>query len=172
MQPSAQSPGSPVADWRAPAASGPVAARVLLPGSKSVTNRALVLAALASGPGTITNPLQARDTELMAGALRALGTTIDSLNAAGVLVWRVTPGRAGGAATVDVGNAGTVLRFVPPAAALAPGDVEFRGDERASRRPVGPLLAALRDLGAVVDDEGRGVSRSSCAATAGSAAAP
>jgi 3-phosphoshikimate 1-carboxyvinyltransferase len=159
MQPSAQSPGSPVADWRAPAASGPVAARVLLPGSKSVTNRALVLAALASGPGTITNPLQARDTELMAGALRALGTTIDnidSLNAARVRVWRVTPGRAGGAATVDVGNAGTVLRFVPPAAALAPGDVEFRGDERASRRPVGPLLAALRDLGAVVDDEGRG----------------
>jgi 3-phosphoshikimate 1-carboxyvinyltransferase len=157
MQPAAPPPGEPAPLWRAPAATGPVRARVRPPGSKSVTNRALVLAALAPGPSTIENPLQARDTRLMAGALRALGAVIDEAGPGGdPVTWRVTPGPAGGRAVVDVGNAGTVLRFVPPAAALAAGDVEFRGDARASQRPVGPLLAALRGLGAVIDDGGRG----------------
>jgi 3-phosphoshikimate 1-carboxyvinyltransferase len=168
----------PDRDWRAPAAGGPVRARVQPPGSKSVTNRALVLAALADGPAVITNPLQARDTLLMAAALRALGAAIDE-NAApgpddatgqhrtpqdvagpdgtgGPPAWRVTPGRTSGTASVDVGNAGTVLRFVPPVAALARGDVGFHGDQRASQRPVGPLLAALRGLGATINDGGRG----------------
>ncbi len=136
-------------------------ARVRPPGSKSVTNRALILAALADGPTMITNPLRARDTLLMASALRGLGAVIDE-DAAGAggsdgpEVWRVTPGGLGRPAVVDVGNAGTVLRFVPPVAALARADVEFQGDARASQRPVGPLLAALRELGAVIHDEGRG----------------
>jgi 3-phosphoshikimate 1-carboxyvinyltransferase len=156
MQPAAP-PGEPAADWRAPAAPGPVRARVRPPGSKSVTNRALVLAALGRAPATITNPLQARDTLLMAQALRALGSVIDEVSPDGEAVtWRLTPGWLSGRAVVDVGNAGTVLRFVPPAAALARADVEFRGDARASRRPVGPLLAALRELGAAIDDGGRG----------------
>ena len=94
-------------DWRAPAASGPVRAQVRPPGSKSVTNRALILAALADGPTMITNPLRARDTLLMAAALRGLGAVIDEDGAPAA--WRVTPGSVSGAAIVDVGNAGTVL---------------------------------------------------------------
>jgi 3-phosphoshikimate 1-carboxyvinyltransferase len=147
-------------DWLAPAAAGPVHTRLRPPGSKSVTNRALVLAALAAGPAIITNPLRARDTLLMAAALRSLGSVIaDTSPPAGPgesAAWQVTPGCLSGRAVVDVGNAGTVLRFVPPAAALAHADVEFRGDDRAAARPLRPLLAALRDLGAVIDDEGRG----------------
>jgi 3-phosphoshikimate 1-carboxyvinyltransferase len=153
MNAAADSRPRPDQDWQAPEATGPVRARVRPPGSKSVTNRALVLAALADGPAVITNPLRARDTLLMAGALRALGSVIEEAD--GGAAWQVTPGRLAGRATVDVGNAGTVLRFVPPVAALARGDVEFQGDPRASERPVGPLLAALRDLGAVIDG-GRG----------------
>jgi 3-phosphoshikimate 1-carboxyvinyltransferase len=151
----------PGSDWLAPPARGPVHAEVRPPGSKSVTNRALILAALAGGPTVITNPLRARDTLLMAAALRGLGAAIDE-DAAGQrsgsepAAWRVTPGSVRGAADVDVGNAGTVLRFVPPVAALARADVAFRGDTRAAERPVGPLLAALRELGAVIDDGGRG----------------
>jgi len=160
MQPGAQQASGAARDWTAPAAGGPVHARVRPPGSKSMTNRALVLAALASGPTVITNPLRARDTLLMAAALRSLGTVIDEADGGGGPgehgAWQVTPGRPGAGAVIDVGNAGTVLRFVPPAAALGPADVEFRGDERAASRPVGPLLAALRELGAVIDDGGRG----------------
>ena len=166
--PGARPRGAADSHWRAPAASGPVRARVRPPGSKSMTNRALVLAALASGPAVITNPLRARDTLLMAAALRSLGAVIDEARGDSARgerargagdepeAWQVTPGRAGGGAVIDVGNAGTVLRFVPPAAALGPADVEFRGDERAASRPVGPLLAALRELGAVISDGGRG----------------
>jgi 3-phosphoshikimate 1-carboxyvinyltransferase len=138
--------------WRAPAASGPVRARPQLPGSKSITNRALILAALADGPTTIIAPLRARDTLLMAGALRALGAEIGE-TADG---WAVTPGPMDRSARIEVGNAGTVMRFVPPVAVLARGEVEFRGDAQASLRPVGPLLAALAALGADIDDGGRG----------------
>jgi 3-phosphoshikimate 1-carboxyvinyltransferase len=149
-----QPPGRGGRRWLAPAAAGPVRASVTLPGSKSMTNRALVLAALADGPGAITRPLHARDTLLMARALAALGARIDTEAAPGT--WRVAPGRPAGDARVDVGNAGTVMRFVPPVAALTAATVEFYGDTRASQRPVAPILAALRELGAVVDDGGRG----------------
>ena len=143
-------------DWTAPAAAGPVCARLRPPGSKSMTNRALVLAALAAGPTVITNPLRARDTLLMAAALRSLGAVIDETSGDGgpggePAAWQVARGRPGDRAVIDVGNAGTVLRFVPPVAALGRADVEFRGDERAASRPVGPLLAALRELGAVIE---------------------
>src|SRR5262247_4124658 len=149
-----QPPGPGGRRWRAPAAAGPVRASVTLPGSKSMTNRALVLAALADGPGAITRPLHARDTLLMARALTALGARIDTEATPGT--WRVAPGRPAGDTRVDVGNAGTVMRFVPPVAALTAAAVDFYGDARASQRPVAPILAALRELGAVVDDGGRG----------------
>jgi 3-phosphoshikimate 1-carboxyvinyltransferase len=147
-------PASTGSHWLVPSAGGPVRAAVTLPGSKSMTNRALVLAALADGPSTVGNPLRARDTLLMAGALTALGAAVGTGDPGGG--WPVAPGRPAGAARVDVGNAGTVMRFVPPVAALTAATVEFHGDSRASQRPVGPLLAALRELGAVIDDDGRG----------------
>jgi len=156
-----QATGQPDVDWRAPAAVTAVQASILLPGSKSITNRALILAALADGPTTIAGPLRARDTDLMAAAVTALGASIaDSGDTApagrGRPAWTVTPGWASGEVAVDVGNAGTVLRFVPPAAALASADVEFSGDPRAAHRPVGQLLAGLRQAGVAVDDGGRG----------------
>ena len=154
--------GAPPDDWLVPRASGPVRAVVRLPGSKSMTNRALVLAALSERPTLITGPLVARDTRLMADALCALGCRVTQ-SAEG---WRVDPaalGRPGGPASprrasidIDVGNAGTVLRFVPPLAALTHADVTFHGDARVSKRPVGPLLVALRTLGATVSDDGTG----------------
>ncbi|GAB2575718.1 3-phosphoshikimate 1-carboxyvinyltransferase [Microlunatus antarcticus] len=142
--------------WPAPQAPVPVTATVSVPGSKSETNRALVLAALASGPSTITNGLDARDTQLMRDALRFLGVTIDE-STDGSGTWRVTPpaGFSGGG-TVDCGLAGTVMRFVPPLAVLADGPVAFDGDEQAYGRPMRPLLDALRDLGAQVDAGGSG----------------
>jgi 3-phosphoshikimate 1-carboxyvinyltransferase len=161
--------------WAAPTAASAIHACVRLPGSKSITNRALILAALATGTTRITGPLRARDTELMAAAIAALGATVreapasDEPDPAGRGVWLVTPGWSGtgrGAsggrppgpaqASVDVGNAGTVLRFVPPVAALASADVEFTGDPRAAQRPVGQLLDGLRQLGVEIADGGRG----------------
>jgi 3-phosphoshikimate 1-carboxyvinyltransferase len=144
--------------WRAPAARQPVQALVTVPGSKSITNRSLVLAALAAGPTTVRNPLRARDTELMADALRALGCQITDLDLddpsqAG---WQVTPGRLAGPASIDCGLAGTVMRFVPAVAALAVGPVTFDGDAHARLRPLAPVLDALRALGVEVDDDGRG----------------
>jgi 3-phosphoshikimate 1-carboxyvinyltransferase len=124
---------------------------VRVPGSKSLTNRLLVLAALADGPSRLIAPLRARDTELMAGALRALGTKIDSEGGD----WIVAPGPLHGG-SVDVGLAGTVMRFVPPVAALANGPVTFDGDPYAGERPMATLLHGLRQAGVSVDDGGRG----------------
>ena len=141
--------------WPAPTAGGPVSARIRLPASKSITNRALVLAALSDGPARIANPLRARDTLLAADALRAMGTAITG--DAGT-DWRITAGQpaAGSRVGVDVGNAGTVMRFLPAVAALTSAAVHFDGDARARQRPIGPILAALRDLGARIDDGDRG----------------
>jgi 3-phosphoshikimate 1-carboxyvinyltransferase len=133
-------------------AAGPVRASLRLPGSKSMTNRALVLAALADGPSIVTNPLRARDTLLMAEALTALGASLEDDPAE----WRVSPGWTTSDARVNVGNAGTVMRFVPPVAALTDAAVEFHGDPRASQRPIGPIIDGLRQIGAVIDDGGRG----------------
>ncbi|MCW2947943.1 MAG: 3-phosphoshikimate 1-carboxyvinyltransferase [Actinoallomurus sp.] len=139
--------------WSAPAATGPIDAVVALPGSKSMTNRALILAALAGGPTVVRRPLRSRDTLLMAGALRALGVSVDETPAATGGDWRITPGELRGPATLDVGLAGTVMRFVPPIAALATGEVFFDGDPYARTRPMGPILAAMRALGADVDGD-------------------
>ncbi|TDD69078.1 3-phosphoshikimate 1-carboxyvinyltransferase [Jiangella aurantiaca] len=139
--------------WPAPTAPGPVDATVVLPGSKSLTNRALVLAALADGPSLVRHPLLARDTRLMIDALRALGAGIEPVDD-GV---RVTPAPVRGGVAIDTGLAGTVMRFVPPLAALADGDVRFDGDPQARLRPMGTVLDALRTLGVSIDDGGRGV---------------
>ncbi|MCI0688682.1 MAG: 3-phosphoshikimate 1-carboxyvinyltransferase [Sporichthyaceae bacterium] len=145
--------------WRAPVATAPVDAQVAVPGSKSLTNRALVLAALSDQPARIGNPLRARDTELMAAALRALGAQI-AAEPGPDGGWRVTPGRVvRGPAEVDCGLAGTVMRFVPPIATLtatADQPIGFDGDPRARERPMAALIGALRAVGATVDDGGRG----------------
>lgn len=134
--------------WAAPLAPAPIRATVTVPGSKSQTNRALVLAALAGDPSVIRNGLDARDTSLMRDGLRALGVRITESGDQ----WRVDPpaGLAGGS-TVDCGLSGTVMRFLPALALLAEGPVRFDGDEQAYARPMGPLLEALTALGADVD---------------------
>ncbi len=140
--------------WPAPRAERPVDATVSLPGSKSLTNRALVLAAVAAGPSTLHRPLVARDTELMAAALRALGTTVATVStAAGGDGWRVEPAALNGPAHVDCGLAGTVMRFVPPLAALTRGSVRIDGDPRAHERPLAEAVTAWRTLGVRVDLE-------------------
>ncbi|TFH72897.1 3-phosphoshikimate 1-carboxyvinyltransferase [Cellulomonas sp. HD19AZ1] len=136
--------------WSAPVAAGPIDATVAVPGSKSLSNRYLVLAALADGPSTLRSLLVSRDTRLMADALRALGVGVEL----GDDAVHVTPGELRGAVTVDCGLAGTVMRFLPPVAALADGPVRFTGDAEALVRPMGPLLRALRALDVRVDDEG------------------
>jgi 3-phosphoshikimate 1-carboxyvinyltransferase len=119
-----------------------------------MTNRALVLSALAEGQSIIRHPLRSRDTDLMVSALRALGASIDDSDD---LRWRVESRRlTREPVTIDVGNAGTVLRFVPPIAALANAAISFDGDEAVRRRPVAPLLSALRGLGVKIDDDDRG----------------
>jgi 3-phosphoshikimate 1-carboxyvinyltransferase len=138
-------------DWTAPTADGQVDATLELPGSKSMTNRALILAAIAETPTMVRRPLRSRDTLLMADGLRALGTGVD-----GTGDWTVTPAALKGPAAVDAGLAGTVMRFLPPVAALADGEVAVDGDPRARRRPMGPLISALRALGVELDDGGRG----------------
>ncbi|MDX3105145.1 3-phosphoshikimate 1-carboxyvinyltransferase [Nonomuraea angiospora] len=152
--PAATTPTPTTPHWPAPTAASPVTATVPLPGSKSVTNRALVLAALADGPGVVRRALRSRDADLMASALRALGATLEPAgeSAAGV-DWHVTPGPIRGGASIDAGLAGTVMRFVPPVAALADGPVSFDGDPHARKRPMGPILDALRSLGARIDND-------------------
>ena len=134
--------------WPAPTPRGPVRAEVVLPGSKSLTNRALVLAALSDGPSVVRRALRSRDTLLMAGALRSLGLGVEDVDGDD---WLVTPAPLAGDVDVDCGLAGTVMRFVPPLAALAAGPVRFDGDPHARTRPMGPALAALRTLGAALD---------------------
>lgn len=133
--------------WTAPVAHGPVTATVALPGSKSMTARALVLAALSEGTSTLHAPLRARDTELMAGGLRALGTLVSTADDDR---WLVRPRSLHGPAHIDVGLAGTVMRFLPPVAGLADGQISFDGDPAARRRPLRPLVEALRTAGVEV----------------------
>ncbi len=133
--------------WHAPRASRALDATVSLPGSKSLTNRALVLAALADGRSVIRRPLRSRDTELMAAALRVLGVPVQD-DGEDWLVDGVPGALVPTGSAVDVGNAGTVARFLPPVAALATAPIRFDGDPRVRERPLGPLLGALRELGA------------------------
>ncbi len=150
-------------DWAAPVAGDPLDATVVLPGSKSLTNRYLVLAALASERSRLRAPLRSRDTVLMADALRSLGVLIDDVTTDGDpdsgtrSDWLITPPAVLRAdVDIDCGLAGTVMRFLPAVAALADGPVRIDGDAQARVRPMGPVLDALRALGADIDDGGRG----------------
>lgn len=144
--------------WPAPVAAAPLDARVPLPGSKSLTNRELVLSALASEPTVLRAPLHSRDSRLMVDALRSLGVAIDELGEDEGFGrdLRVTPGPLEGGVPIDCGLAGTLMRFGPPLAALATGPVTFDGDEAARRRPMRTTIASLRQLGVEVVDDGRG----------------
>ena len=137
----------------------PVDINVVIPGSKSVTNRALILAAQAKSPSTLRRPLVSRDSELMVAGLTALGIGIVETTAVvdgnEELQWIVTPAPMRGGVRVDVGNAGTVMRFLPPLAALATGEVIFDGDPRSYERPLGPVIKALEELGVSIDHEDR-----------------
>ena len=139
--------------WSAPVAHGPVRGTVSVPGSKSVTNRALVLAALGADGRTrhVRGAARSRDTTLMAGALAALGATVATTEGrAGTVDLAITAPETFHGGHVDCGLAGTVMRFVPPLAALADGPVVLDGDERARERPMGGIVAGLRGLGVEV----------------------
>ncbi len=137
----------------------PVDISVVIPGSKSVTNRALILAAQAKTPSTLRRPLISRDSELMVAGLKALGIGIEEtttvVDGDEELQWIVSPAPMRGGVRVDVGNAGTVMRFLPPLAALATGEVVFDGDPRSYERPLGPVIRALEELGVSIDHEDR-----------------
>ncbi|QRQ64239.1 3-phosphoshikimate 1-carboxyvinyltransferase [Corynebacterium kroppenstedtii] len=158
----AQSPDTPL--WEAPTPRYPVTATVTIPGSKSMTNRALILAALASGSSTITGALRSRDTDLMIAALRTMGVTIEESDSSSIdndfhrtppasPTLRVTPTPHLHGATIDCGLAGTVMRFLPPVAALADGPVLIDGDPHARKRPLQTMADALRQFGVTVEGE-------------------
>lgn len=144
--------------WKAPQAATPVIGSLQIPGSKSLTNRELVLAALANGSSLIKRPLHSRDSKLMIEALRSLGTTIEEIPGEGTFGsdWKITPGELTGSTSIDCGLAGTVMRFMPPVGSLALGPTTFDGDEGARRRPMATTISSLRALGVDVADEGRG----------------
>ncbi|WP_139417608.1 3-phosphoshikimate 1-carboxyvinyltransferase [Agromyces laixinhei] len=145
--------------WRAPVAAAPLSAVLAIPGSKSLTNRELVLAALADGPSTLHAPLWSRDSELMIEGLRALGTRFERVPGHGGFGddLRVTPAdELLGSTTIDCGLAGTVMRFLPPVAALALGPTMFDGDEHARQRPMSGVIQGLQALGVDLDDDRRG----------------
>lgn len=143
--------------WPAPTASGPLTASIRLPGSKSLTNRELVLAALANGPSLLRSPLHSRDSALMIEALKTLGVSIEEVAGDGAYGpdLLITPGALEGGSSIECGLAGTVMRFMPPIAALALGPVAFDGDDGARKRPMRTTIAALRSLGVEVNDDGR-----------------
>lgn len=155
---SAESAAAPA--WPAPYASSPIDATVRVPGSKSLTNRYLALAAIADGPSLLRHPLHSRDSALMVEALEALGARVEAVDGTGAYGpdLRVTPigPAATGAVDIDCGLAGTVMRFVPPIAALTGRPTRFDGDPHARIRPMGSVVDALRQLGFAVHDDGRG----------------
>lgn len=152
-------------DWPAPlapASSEAVGKNALvhIPGSKSLTNRYLLLAALADSPSYLRAPLHSRDSALMIEALRQLGAGIelvptDSPFGPDVKVTPLNFAQPGSAQAVSIecGLAGTVMRFVPALAALLPGEFAFDGDPHARQRPMGPVLEGLRQLGVQVECE-------------------
>jgi 3-phosphoshikimate 1-carboxyvinyltransferase len=144
--------------WPAPTAAGPIDAAVRIPGSKSASNRALILAALSDGESLISSLLDARDTQLMMAGLRLLGNEVHVVgrDEVGNVDVRVTPHFMRGPAAIDVGLAGTVMRFLPPLAALAHGEVSFDGDAHARRRPMATVIESLKELGVKVYDRGTG----------------
>ncbi|MDF1703929.1 MAG: 3-phosphoshikimate 1-carboxyvinyltransferase [Aeromicrobium sp.] len=140
--------------WLAPTPREPVVGQIIVPGSKSLTNRALVLAAVAERPSVLTRALGSRDTNLMIGALTALGARVERDG----IDWTVHPIDPSlvDPVTVDCGLAGTVMRFAPILATLGSAPVTFDGDDRARERPMAVTISSMRALGVEVDDGGRG----------------
>jgi 3-phosphoshikimate 1-carboxyvinyltransferase len=139
--------------WNAPfRGASPISAAITIPGSKSATNRALILAALSTTPSLLRKPLHSRDSALMIAGLKAIGCGITEEGNGDL---RVVPAKFFGPASVDVGNAGTVMRFLPPVAALATGLIHFDGDARSYERPVGPVISALESLGVTIEHGNR-----------------
>ncbi|PRB08274.1 3-phosphoshikimate 1-carboxyvinyltransferase [Microbacterium sp. MYb64] len=147
---------APRGRWSAPLAAGTLNARLRVPGSKSLTNRELVLAAIADAPGLVSAPLHSDDSARMIDALRALGVGVEEQPGTGGFGpdLRITPARLTGGTTVDCGQAGTVMRFIAPLAGLARGDVLLTAHETALHRPMGAMIHALRDLGVDIEDNG------------------
>lgn len=147
------------AHWPAPTSTTPIRHTVSIPGSKSLTNRELILSALADGQSLVTAPLISRDSQLMIDSLRALGVQIDERIGAsqfGPDLAITPPIELTGSTSISCGLAGTVMRFLPPVAALALGPTAFDGDPAARKRPMRAILNALRDLGADISDDGAG----------------
>lgn len=143
--------------WNAPTSADPLHATVTVPGSKSLTNRELVLASIADGPSRLSSPLHSDDSARMIESLRALGVGIESVPGSGgfgddLVVTPVWPLR--GDAVVDCGQAGTVMRFAAPLAGFAQGDTLLTAHESALHRPMGAMIKALRDVGVDIDDGG------------------
>ncbi|MCD1268345.1 3-phosphoshikimate 1-carboxyvinyltransferase [Microbacterium sp. MEC084] len=157
MKPRVYSPDAPQGEYAAPTAAGPLEAVLTIPGSKSLTNRELILAALAEGPSRLLSPLQSDDSRRMVEGLRALGVEVEEVPGDGpfgpdLLVHPAAPFTA--PATVDCGQAGTVMRFLAPLAGFASGEVTVTAHESALHRPMAEMIRALRDLGVDVDDGG------------------
>lgn len=152
-----QAPDEPNALWPAPVAQGRLAATLALPGSKSLTNRELIVSALAERPSVLHAPLHSRDSTAMAEALKAMGTGITRQPGRGRFGpdWLITPGELFGSTTIDCGQAGTVMRFVPPVAGLALGPTTFDADDSARSRPMSTMIDALRGLGVDINDDNR-----------------
>ena len=144
-------------NWSAPfrsglsAASVPINAKVSVPGSKSATNRALILAAISKTPSVLRKPLFSRDTDLMVMGLKSLGCKIVEIKTSEGFDYHVTPQQLTGPTQIDVGNAGTVMRFLPPIAAMATGLIYFDGDARSHERPLEPVIKALEQLGVSIE---------------------
>ena len=149
-------------NWNAPfrskltsSAANPINSRVVIPGSKSVTNRALILAAIAKTPSRLRKPLSSRDTDLMVKGLRALGCQIDEIKTNDGFDYQITPKKLTGPTQIQVGNAGTVMRFLPPIACLANGLIHFDGDARSHERPLAPVISALEQLGVSIEHDNK-----------------
>jgi 3-phosphoshikimate 1-carboxyvinyltransferase len=144
-------------NWSAPFRGGltsvgePINAKISIPGSKSATNRALILAAIAKTPSRLRKPLSSRDADLMVKGLQSLGCKIDEIKTEQGFDYQITPQKLSGPTQIDVGNAGTVMRFLPPVASLATGLVHFDGDARSHERPLEPVIKALEHLGASIE---------------------
>jgi 3-phosphoshikimate 1-carboxyvinyltransferase len=144
-------------NWSAPFRGGltsvgePINAKISIPGSKSATNRALILAAIAKTPSRLRKPLSSRDADLMVKGLQSLGCKIDEIKTAQGFDYQITPQKLIGPTQIDVGNAGTVMRFLPPIASLATGLIHFDGDARSHERPLEPVIKALEQLGASIE---------------------
>ena len=144
-------------NWSAPFRGGltsvgePINAKITIPGSKSATNRALILAAIAKTPSRLRKPLSSRDADLMVKGLQSLGCKIDEIKTEQGFDYQITPHKLSGPTQIDVGNAGTVMRFLPPIASLATGLVHFDGDARSHERPLEPVIKALEQLGASIE---------------------